>query len=103
MTQIVTLGPYRWANAVTGMLPGRQHTWALAILSALPGFGQQELQSLTVTATPGRDASVQALGVSGVNVVSEPSGQITVNFTVTNNHPTSACGGYKVWFSMVVP
>ena len=85
------------------MPPGQRHAWAAAILTALPNFGQQQLEGLTVTATPVRHGSVQSLGVTGVNVVSMPSGEIAVNFIVTNNHATNTCGGYKWWVAMVVP
>lgn len=86
------------------MPPGGIHDWALTILTALPNFErQQQLRGLTVTATPLPHSSVQCLGVTGVNVVSMPSGEIAVNFLVTNNHATSTCGGYKWWVAMVVP
>ena len=103
MAQTVILGPYYWGSSTApGLAPGKRKNFALAILTAVSG-GQQQLQALTVTAVPLRDTIVQALGVSGVNVVAEPSGQITVNFVVTNNHATSNCYGYKWWVAMIVP
>ena len=105
MSKTVVLGPYSW-NSSTPLGPGEQYNWALAILSALPGGNQQDLQGLTVTAVPTLGFGgtiVQALGVTATTVVSEPSGQITVNFTVTNKHATANCFGYRWWVAMVVP
>ena len=106
MPKTVVLGPYGWGSS-TPLAPGEQYHWALAILTALPGGSQQDLQGLTVTAVPTvggfGGTVVQALGVTATTVVSEPSGQITVNFTVTNKHSTANCFGYRWWVAMVVP
>jgi hypothetical protein len=107
MAQIVTSGPHYWTTAESpGFVPGGQHIWASAILSAVSGGmdgGQQRLQSLTVTAVPMRDTVVQSLTVFLLHVVAEPGGQLTVNFGVRNAHPTSICYGYKWWVAMIVP
>lgn len=104
MTQTVILGPYYWASSTfPGLAPGQSTAWAFSILEKLPGYEQQKLQALTVTAVPGREIKVQSLGVGETNVVAEPSGQLTVNFTVINKHATNHCYGYKMWFTMIVP
>lgn len=104
LAQTVILGPYYWGSSTyPGLAPGQSTVWALAILTPLPGPSQQKLQALTVTAVPMWDTKVQALSVSAVSVVGEPSGQLTVNFIVTNTHATSNCYGFKWWVAMVVP
>ena len=104
MTQTVVLGPYYWttAESTRAMQPGQIHYWSFPILTPAPS-AQQKLQALTVTAVPMQDTVVQSLAVTDVSVVAEPNYQLTVNFTVTNKHPTSSCLGYKVWAVMVVP
>ena len=104
MAQTVIVGPYYWGSSTPpGLAPQGAVIWSFAILTGLPGPAQQRLQALTVTAVPMWDTAVQALGVSGVNVVGERTGQLTVNFVVTNNHATSHCYGFKVWAAMIVP
>jgi hypothetical protein len=46
---------------------------------------------------------VQALSVTELIVVSEPSGQLTANFIVINAHPTSHCFNYQWSAVMVLP
>ena len=104
MTQTVILGPFYWGSSTApGLAPGASWNWALDVLSGLPGPSQQKLQALTVTAVPMWDTKVQSLGITRLNVVGIPSGGIAVNFTVTNQHPTSGCYGYKWWVAMMVP
>jgi hypothetical protein len=107
MAQTVILGPFQWQTIQPGGLaPGDTHTWSMAILTGIPGPvqpTQQPLRALTVTAVPGRDALVQALSVTELVVVSEPSGQLTVNFIVINAHPTSNCFHYQWSAVMVLP
>jgi hypothetical protein len=102
MAQTVILGPFGWASS-TPLPPGGTYNWALAVLTALPGGAQQPLRALTVTAVPTRQANVQSLGVTKTTVVAEPSGQITVNFTVTNQHPFANIFGYDWSVVMVLP
>ncbi|TCN39851.1 hypothetical protein EV644_10363 [Kribbella orskensis] len=101
MALTVILGPYESGSLGT-LPPGESHVWALAVLTALPE-GQQPLRALTVTAVPTPTASAQALGVTATTIVAEPSGQLTVNFTVTNTHAFSNCFGYKWYVVMVLP
>jgi hypothetical protein len=102
MAQTVILGPYGWGSS-TPLRAGESYNWALAVLTALPGGGQQPLRALTVTVVPSRDPTTQALGVTRTTVVAEPSGQLTVNFTVTNQHAVANCFGYTYYVVMVLP
>jgi hypothetical protein len=102
MAQTVILGPVNFGSS-TPLPPGGSRNWALAVLTALPNGAQQPLRALTVTAVPTKDTLVQALGVTRTTVVAEPSGQITANWTVTNQHPLSNCFGYTCWVVMVLP
>jgi hypothetical protein len=102
VTQTVVLGPYYWTTT-SALVPGEVLSWALPVLAGLPGPAQQKLQSLTVTAVPMWDPKVQSLAVSDVHIVGEPSGQISVNFIITNKHTTNLCYGLKWWVAMLVP
>jgi hypothetical protein len=107
MAQTVIRGPFQWQTIQPGGLgPGNTHSWSAALLTGIPGPAQptqQPLRALTVTVVPGRDDLVQALSITELVVVSEPSGQLTVNFIVTNAHPTSNCFNYQWWAVMVLP